>query len=127
METQNHEAFGKVKTRSTSFYFAHILIFIFFVLIVNTDMAQYSQHKVTGIPRWFSTLIFSVDALIVIGLLLQFLFKKVGVFIFLVFAVLHQLLYEFYLSTTLYAGLFLLFVEITAGLLVIIPRWKFYK
>jgi hypothetical protein len=127
MENQTNDDVKSLDHRSLSFNLAHILIFIFFLLILNTDLAQYSQHTITGIPTGFVATIFVVDLCIVLMLVLQFFYKKIGTFLFPVFVLIHQGLYEFYLSTTLYAGLFLLFVYCTAGLLVVIPRWKSYK
>ena len=95
--------------------------------MLNTDMAQYSQHHETGVPSWFISVLFGVDAIILVSLILVYFFKKIGVYLLPLFVMVHHLLYEFYLSTTLLAGLHLLFVFLTAGLLVIIPRWKLFK
>ena len=127
MENKTQDDIKKEQHKSTAFYVAHILIFIFFLLLLNTDLAQYSQHSITGIPTGFVSTVFLVDLGIVAMLVLQFFYKKIGTILFPFFVLLHQGLYEFYLSTTLYAGLFLLFVYSTAGLLVVIPRWKSFK
>jgi uncharacterized membrane protein len=95
--------------------------------MLNTDLAQYSEHKETGVPSWFIAVVFGVDICIILALMLVLFYKKIGVFSFPIFVMVHHLLYEFYLSTTLLSGLHLLFVFLTVGLLVIIPRWKFYK
>lgn len=122
-----NQYFGKVEKRSKSFYFVFLLTLVFFVLMVNSDMAHYSQHLQTGVPSWFITLIFVVDIAILVSIVLIFFYKKIGVFAFPLFVMAHHLLYEFYLSTTLIAGLHLLFVYVSLGLLVVIPRWKSFK
>ncbi|WP_124641586.1 MULTISPECIES: hypothetical protein [Amniculibacterium] len=122
-----NQYFGEVKKRSLSFYLALAITFIFYILMLNTDMAQYSQHHETGVPSWFISVLFGVDAIILVSLILVYFFKKIGVYLLPLFVMVHHLLYEFYLSTTLLAGLHLLFVFLTAGLLVIIPRWKLFK
>ena len=122
-----NQYFGEVKKRSLSFYLALAITFIFYILMLNTDMAQYSQHHETGVPSWFISVLFGVDAIILVSLILVYFFKKIGVYLLPLLVMVHHLLYEFYLSTTLLAGLHLLFVFLTAGLLVIIPRWKLFK
>ena len=122
-----NQYFGEVKKRSLSFYLALAITFIFYILMLNTDMAQYSQHHETGVPSWFISVLFGVDAIILVSLILVYFFKKIGVYLLPLLVMVHHLLYEFYISTTLLAGLHLLFVFLTAGLLVIIPRWKLFK
>jgi hypothetical protein len=119
--------FEEVEKKSKSFYFAIILTLVLYLLMLNTDLAQYSEHKETGVPSWFIAVVFGVDICIILALMLVLFYKKIGVFSFPIFVMVHHLLYEFYLSTTLLSGLHLLFVFLTVGLLVIIPRWKFYK
>jgi ABC-type xylose transport system permease subunit len=122
-----NQYFETVTKRSKSFYFAIILTFVLFLLMLNTDLAQYSQHLDTKVPTWFVQLLLVIDVAILGCLALVYFYRKIGVYLFPVLVLLHHLLYEFYLSTTLLAGLHLLFVFLTAGLLVIIPRWKSYK
>jgi hypothetical protein len=123
---ENDHSENNVK-RTSAFYFALILMFILFLLTLNTDFAQYSQHTDTGIPMWFFKILFPVDFIILAALVLIFFYRKIGVFLFPGFVLIHHLLYEFYLSTTLLSGLHLLFVYVGIGLLVIIPRWKDFK
>lgn len=119
--------FGNESRRTPAFYIAMLLILLLFILMLNTDLAQFSQHKDTGVPAWFFDVVFPVDFVILASVILMLLYRRIGVYIFPVFVLLHHVLYEFYLSTTLLSGLHLLFVFIGAGLLVIIPRWKYYR
>ena len=113
--------------RSTFFYIALILLLGAFFLSVNTDLAQFSEHKDTGVPQDFFWIIFSVDFLVVFSVVLIYFYKKAGAILFPVFVMTHFLLYNFYLSTRLLADLNVLFVYFAAGLLVIIPRWKVFR
>jgi hypothetical protein len=122
-----NQYFDQSEKKTISFYFALVLTFILFLLMLNTDLAHYSQHENTRVPFWFVNLLIGLDIVIVLSLVFIYFYKKIGVFLFPISVFIHHLLYEFYLSTTLLAGLHLLFVFLTAGLLVIIPRWKFFK
>lgn len=113
--------------RTRSFYIALIIMLLPFILSVNTDLAHFAEHHDTGVPAGFFWIIFIVDFLILLCMVLIYFYKKAGV-VLLPFAVLlHFLLHNFYLSTTLYADMFLLFVYCGAGLAVIIPRWKAFR
>lgn len=124
MSNQNSEVSTK---RTLSFYLAFVIMLIPFILSVNTDLAQFSEHKDTGIPPAFFNIIFSVDALIVLSMVLIYFYKKVGVILFPILVMMHFMLHNFYLSVSLYADLFLLFVFCGAGLAVIVPRWIAFK
>lgn len=119
--------FGNNTQKTPAFYIAIGIILVFFGLMLNTDLAQFSQHKDTGIPGWFFNVLFPVDFIIIASVVLIFFYRKIGAYLFPVFALVHHVLYEFYLSTTLLSGLHLLFVYVGVGLLVVIPRWKAFK
>lgn len=107
-------------------YFYGILIFLLlhFYMSVNTDLAEFSQHKDINIPIWYFYIVFTVDALVVLSLGLIAMFKKVGVIAFPVFIISHFLIHSYFLSTFLYSDVSVLFFFVGLGLLMIIPRWK---
>lgn len=113
--------------RSRFFYLALGLLFLVFLLSLNTDFAQFSERRDTGIPNGFFWMVFTVDVCIVLSLVLIYLYRKAGAFLFPCFVLAHFFLHNFYLSTTLFSDLNLLFVYFAAGLLVIIPRWNVFK
>lgn len=104
-----------------------IFLFLHFLLSVNTDMAEYSQHKDINIPTWYFYLVFSVDILVVLSLILIALYKKAGVIAFPFFMVVHFLMHSYFLSTFLYSDVSVLFFYVGLGLLMIIPRWKVFS
>lgn len=113
--------------RGRFFYIALGLMFFVFLLSLNTDLAHFSERKDTGVPDGFFWMIFTVDACIVLSLVLIYLYRKPGAVLFPCFVLAHFFLHNFYLSTTLFSDLNLLFVYFAAGLLVIIPRWSVFK
>ncbi len=119
--------FGDTSKKSIWFYFALALILICAWLSINTDLLEFSQKKDVRIPDTFFYLIFFVDFVIVSSVVLIYFYKKLGAYLLPFFVVSHFLLHHFYLSTFLYSDLNLLFVYFAAGLLVIIPRWKYFK
>lgn len=124
MQEQHPEATFK---KSLSLYIVLILMLIPFILSVNTDLAHFSQHTDTGVPKEFLWIIFTVDFLVLLCMVLIYFYRKVGAILLPVAVMMHFLLHDFYLSTTLYADLFLLFVYCGAGLAVIIPKWKIFR
>lgn len=109
------------------FYLALALMLLVLVLSINTDAAHFALREKTGVPVEFFWIIFTVDILIVLSFVLIFFYKKAGAVLFPFFVLIHFFLHNFYLSTILFSDLNLLFVYFAAGLLVIIPRWKFFR
>lgn len=114
------KSFGKNK----DFYIIFGLIFLVYLLSINTDLAEFSQHRDINIPSGFFYLTFGTDALIILSLLLIFFYKKIGVILFPVFVMLHFGLHNYFLSTYLYSDITVLFLFIGLGLLAVIPRWN---
>lgn len=119
--------FGKTKKRSTFLYIAAALMLICAALSINTDLAEFSQHKSINIPQWFFVVIFSVDVALIAAIAGFLFFRKIAVFAVPVLILTHFLLHNFYLSTTLYSDVNLLFVYFAAGLLAVIPRWQYFR
>ena len=118
---------NKKLKRTKYFYIALALLFLAFLLSANTDLGHFSSRNYTGVPIEFFYIIFSVDFLVIFSMVLIYLYKKAGAILFPMFILIHFMLYNFYLSTTLLSDLNVLFVYFAAGLLVIIPRWNEFK
>lgn len=111
--------------KTWSFYFAILLMVVLAFLSLNTDFAHLSADE--NVPTWFYYLLFSVDFLVFSSIVLIYFYKNIGVFLLPISVITHYIFHNYYLSTTLYSDLHLLFVFISAGLLVIIPRWNFFR
>ncbi|WP_300672856.1 hypothetical protein [Soonwooa sp.] len=117
------------KSWAANKYFYGILIFLglHFYLSVNTDLAEYTQHTDINIPTWYFYIVFAVDALAVLSLILIAMYKKIGVYAFPFFLIVHFLIHNYFLSTFLYSDVSVLFFFVGLGLLVVIPRWKDFR
>ncbi len=121
----NEENSGVTSTKSWTFVAALVLMLILVGLSINTDLQHYVSDD--NVPMWFFYGLFFVDVLMVLSLLLIYFYKKIGVSLLPITVGIHYIMHNYYLSTTLYSDLNLLFVFVGIGLFVIIPRWKFYK
>ncbi|WP_312078215.1 hypothetical protein [Chryseobacterium sp.] len=102
---------------------------LLFTLIgfLGYDVPEYFQPDRMGIPLWYFYIIFSIDSLMIISLVLMYFYRKIGLFAFPAFLVLHFFMHNYYLSTFLYTDVTNLFLFTGFGMLAIIPKWKFYK
>lgn len=119
--------FGKTEKKSTFLYVAVALMLICAFLSVNTDLAEYAQHKILAIPQWFFGIIFTLDLLLLAAVAGILFFRKIAVISIPVLVMIHFLLHNFYLSTLLYSDLNILFMYLSAGLLAVIPRWQYFR
>ena len=94
---------------------------------IGIDSDEYVQQNDLNIPGFYFILIFLIDLLMIIGLILIFFYRKMGVYLFPAAVVLHFFLHNFYLSTFLYTDVTNLFIFISVGLLAFIPKWQFFK
>ncbi|WP_374442611.1 hypothetical protein [Epilithonimonas sp.] len=113
--------------KNRSFYIIFGLVILVFLLSVNTDLAEFSQHRELRIPSGFFYYTLGVDVLVIISWLLILFCRKAGVILFPVFIMLHFALHNYYLSTYLYSDITVLFLFIGLGLLEVIPRWNDMK
>lgn len=102
-------------------------LLLFTLMGIGIDAEEYSQRVELNIPGDYFLLIFGVDFLMILGLVLIFFYRKIGVFLFPVAVLTHYLLHNYYLSTFLYTDVTNLFLYVSVGLLAIIPKWKFFK
>ncbi|ADQ81187.1 hypothetical protein J5295_09345 [Riemerella anatipestifer] len=125
MEDRNY--FNDEPKKTNSFYIAIGILAIFTLMGLGIDIDEFSQHESINIPTWYFYLIFGVDLLALVGLFLIVLFRKIGVFLFPLAVIAHFILHQFYLSTFLYTDVTNLFLYVGLGLLMIIPKWQYFK
>ncbi|MBT0548452.1 hypothetical protein JSO53_07345 [Riemerella anatipestifer] len=125
MEDRNY--FNDEPKKTSSFYIAIGILAIFTLMGLGIDIDEFSQHESINIPTWYFYLIFGVDLLALVGLFLIVLFRKIGVFLFPLAVIAHFILHQFYLSTFLYTDVTNLFLYVGLGLLMIIPKWQYFK
>ncbi|MGV8913827.1 MAG: hypothetical protein ACOH1X_00085 [Kaistella sp.] len=102
-------------------------LLVFSLMGAGIDTDEFLQRKELNIPDDYFYLIFGVDLLMILGLILIFFYRKVGVFLFPVAVLTHYMLHNYYLSTFLYTDVTNLFLFISVGLVAFIPKWKFFK
>lgn len=100
------------------------LILLVFLLSVNTDLAEFSQHQSLNIPSGFFYYTLGVDVLVIFSWILIMFFRKIGAVLFPILVLLHFSLHNYFLSTYLYSDITTLFLFIGLGLIAIIPRWN---
>ncbi len=102
-------------------------LLLFTLMGIGIDTDEYLQRVELYIPGNYFLLIFGVDLLMIIGLILIFFYRKVGIFLFPAAVLLHYILHNYYLSTFLYTDVTNMFLFVSVGLLAFIPKWKFFK
>lgn len=102
-------------------------LLLFTLMGVGIDYDEFLQREDLNIPSFYFMLIFTVDLLMVIGLILIYMYRKIGIFLFPIALFTHFLLHSFYLSTFLYTDVTNLFLFISVGLLAFIPKYKFFR
>lgn len=109
------------------YYIIFGLIILVYLLSVNTDLAEFSQHRMINIPSGFFYYTLGVDLLVILSWILILFYRKPGVILFPVFVLLHFGLHNYFLSTYLYSDITVLFLFIGLGLMAVIPRWNILK
>ncbi|SDJ65216.1 hypothetical protein [Chryseobacterium jejuense] len=124
---EEYSYFDEDPKKGWGFVLAFAALMLFTVMGLGIDVDEYLQHEYLDIPRWYFYVIFSVDALMMIGLILMFFYKKIGIIMFPALLVMHFFMHNYYLSTFLYTDVTNLFLFTGFGMLAIIPKWKFFK
>ncbi|MGL6127852.1 hypothetical protein BBI01_20815 [Chryseobacterium artocarpi] len=124
---EEYSYFDEDPKKGWGFVLAFAALMLFTVMGLGIDVDEYLQHEYLEIPRWYFYVIFSIDALMMIGLVLMFFYRKVGIIMFPILLVLHFFMHNYYLSTFLYTDVTNLFLFTGFGMLAIIPKWKFFK
>ncbi|MCJ7934913.1 MAG: hypothetical protein MUW56_15150 [Chryseobacterium sp.] len=124
---EEYSYFDEDPKKGWGFVLAFAALMLFTIMGLGIDVDEYLQHEYLQIPRWYFFIIFSIDVLMMVGLVLMFFYKKVGIFMFPALLVLHFFMHNYYLSTFLYTDVTNLFLFTGFGMLAIIPKWKFFK
>ncbi|MEC5394477.1 hypothetical protein [Bergeyella sp. RCAD1439] len=114
--------------KGSGFIAAIIALILFTIMGIGIDIDQYLQTKDQDltIPLWYFYLIFSVDAALILAVILIYVYRKAGVLLFPIAMALHFFFHLYYLDTFLYSDVTGLFVFV-GGLLAILPKWQFFK
>lgn len=123
----NDEFADESAKKDIGFLLSLAALLLFSLMGAGIDFDEYLQKTELGIPDFYFVLIFLTDLLMIVGLALIFMYRKIGAYLFPAVVVLHFLLHNYYLSTFLYTDVTNLFLYITVGLLAFIPKWKFFK
>lgn len=113
--------------KGTGFIIALVALLIFSIMGFGIDLDEYINHKDLNIPVWYFYMAFGADILMAVSLVLIFFYRKPGVILFPIAVAAHFFFHNYYLSTFLYTDVTNLFLYITFGLLMIIPKWQFFK
>lgn len=123
----NEEFSNESPKKDLGFILSLAALLLFTLMGIGIDFDEYVQQSDLNIPGFYFILIFLIDLLMIIGLILIFFYRKMGVYMFPAAVVLHFFLHNFYLSTFLYTDVTNLFIFISVGLLAFIPKWQFFK
>lgn len=102
------------------------LMILFTLMGIGADYDQYIQHDYLHIPEWYFYIIFIVDLLIILAIILIIMYRKIGVYLFPLAVCANIIIHLYYLSLFSYNSVQNLFILFLA-LVVIIPKWKFFK
>ena len=123
----NEEFSNESPKKDLGFILSLAALLLFTLMGIGIDSDEYVQQNDLNIPGFYFILIFLIDLLMIIGLILIFFYRKIGVYLFPAAVVLHFFFHNYYLSTFLYTDVTNLFIFISVGLLAFIPKWQFFK
>ena len=123
----NEEFSNESPKKDLGFILSLAALLLFTLMGIGIDSDEYLQQNDLNIPGFYFVLIFLIDLLMVVSLILIFIYRKIGVYLYHAAVVLHLFLHNFYLSTFLYTDVTNLFIFISVGLLAFIPKWQFFK
>ena len=123
----NEEFSNESPKKDLGFILSLAALLLFTLMGIGIDSDEYVQQNDLNIPGFYFILIFLIDLLMIVGLILIFFYRKMGVYLFPAAVVLHFFFHNYYLSTFLYTDVTNLFIFISVGLLAFIPKWQFFK
>ncbi|MBP6378456.1 MAG: hypothetical protein KA289_03660 [Kaistella sp.] len=123
----NEEFSNESPKKDLGFILSLAALLLFTLMGIGIDSDEYVQQNDLNIPGFYFILIFLIDLLMIVGLILIFFYRKIGVYLFPAAVVLHFFFHNYYLSTFLYTDVTNLFIFISVGLLAFIPKWQFFK
>ena len=123
----NEEFAHESPKKDLGFILSLCALLLFTLMGIGIDADEFLQKQEINIPEWYFILVFAVDALMIIGLILIFFYRKIGIFLFPAAVLAHYLIHNYFLSTFLYTDVTNIFLFISIGLLAFIPKWQFFK
>ena len=126
-EYKEYSYFDEDPKKGWGFILALASLLLFTFMGIGLDFDEYLQHETLNIPLGYFYFIFSIDILMIAGIVLMFFYRKIGIILFPVMLVLHFFMHNYYLSTFLYSDVTNLFLFTGFGMLAIIPKWKFFR
>ena len=126
-EYKEYSYFDEDPKKGIGFILALVALLLFTMMGVGLDFDEYLQHESLNIPLGYFYLIFSIDILMIAGIVLIYFYRKIGIVLFPLMLVLHFFMHNYYLSTFLYSDVTNLFLFTGFGMLAIIPKWKFFR
>lgn len=126
-EYKEYSYFDEDPKKGWGFILALASLLLFTFMGIGLDFDEYLQHETLNIPLGYFYFIFSIDLLMITGIVSMFFYRKIGIILFPVMLVLHFFMHNYYLSTFLYSDVTNLFLFTGFGMLAIIPKWKFFK
>ncbi|CAD7800774.1 hypothetical protein CHRY9390_00678 [Chryseobacterium aquaeductus] len=126
-EYKEYSYFDEDPKKGWGFILALASLLLFTFMGIGLDFDEYLQHEILNIPLAYFYFIFSIDFLMIAGIVLMYFYRKIGIILFPVMLILHFFMHNYYLSTFLYSDVTNLFLFTGFGMLAIIPKWKFFK
>lgn len=126
-EYKEYSYFDEDPKKGWGFILALASLLLFTFMGIGLDFDEYLQHETLNIPLGYFYFIFSIDLLMIAGIILMYFYRKAGIILFPVMLVLHFFMHNYYLSTFLYSDVTNLFLFTGFGMLAIIPKWKFFR
>ena len=123
----NEEFAHESPKKDLGFILSLCALLLFTLMGIGIDTDEFLQKQEINIPEWYFFLVFCVDALMIIGLVLIFFYRKIGIILFPLAVLAHYLIHNYFLSTFLYTDVTNMFLFISIGLLAFIPKWQFFK
>ncbi len=123
----NKEFAHESPKKDLGFILSLLALLLFTLMGIGIDTDEFLQKQEINIPEWYFLLVFCVDALMIIGLVLIFFYRKIGIILFPLAVLAHYLIHNYFLSTFLYTDVTNMFLFISIGLLAFIPKWQFFK
>ena len=124
---EEYKYFDEDPKKGWGFILTIAVLLLFTGMGFGIDLDEFLQQEILNIPVWYFYVIFGIDFLMAISLVLMYFYRKLGLFAFPAFLVLHFFMHNYYLSTFLYTDVTNLFLFTGFGMLAIIPKWKFFK
>lgn len=118
--------FSNERKHTPGFYISLGLVFLFMLMRFGIEVDEFVQRKDISLPDWFFYLQLLIDIESIASLILVILFKKIGVFGFIIGVLFHFFSNLFWLSTFLYTDIMILFLFSGLSMVFIIPKWKKY-